>query len=120
MKIKVLKSKIHTVKVTQADLNYEGSITIDEDIMDAGKMYKYELLHINCKTNGARIQTYVMPGERGSGIVSLNGAAARHIFKGDTIHLLSFCNIDVEDMDKHTPIVAFTENNKVIQVKNYE
>ena len=119
-KVKVLKSKIHTVKVTQASYDYEGSITIDEDILDAAKIYKYELLHINCKQNGARIQTYVMAGERGSGIVSMNGAAARHVQKGDTVHLLSYCNVDVEDLDKHTPIVVFTENNKVIKVKDYE
>lgn len=118
--IEVLKSKIHTVVVTQSSFNYEGSITIDEDLMDAANIKKYELLHINCKTNGNRILTYVMPGERGTGIVSINGAAARHILTGDIIHVLSFCTLDIEDLDKHTPIVVFTENNKITQIKDYE
>lgn len=118
-KVEVLKSKIHTVIVTDASVDYEGSITIDEEILEAADIHKYEFVHINCKTNGERITTYVIPGKRGSGVVAINGAAAKKVFKGDTIHILSFCSIDLADIHSHTPTVVFTENNRVKMVEEY-
>ena len=93
MYISILKSKIHRAVITQAELNYVGSITIDEELMEAANIYEYEHVHIVNVNSGSRIETYVIAGERGSGIICLNGAAARSGQKGDTIIILSLIHI---------------------------
>lgn len=116
----VLKSKIHTVRVTEANIKYRGSITIDEDILDAAGIKKYEQVHINNADNGSRIMTYVIPGKRGSGEVCMNGGAALHANVGDTVHILVFCNVPNHEMDQHEPIVIFTnDENQVTEVSKY-
>lgn len=111
MKIEVLKSKIHTVKVTEANVAYEGSITIDRDLMDHANLKEYEVVHVNNSTNGSRIVTYVIPGERGSGTICMNGGAALHAAEGDIVHILSFCQIDEEEYETHEPIIILTKDN---------
>ncbi len=111
MDLIVLKSKIHTVKVTQANINYKGSITIDEDLMDKANIKTWEQVHINNATKSSRIITYAIPGERGSGIIGMNGGAALHADEGDTIHILCFCSISAKDIDKHQPTIIQTKGN---------
>ena len=96
MYIEVLKSKLHRVKVTQANLNYIGSITIDEDLMDAANLIAGEKVQIMDNDNGERFETYVIKGERGSGCICLNGAAARRVVVGDTIIIVSYALMDFE------------------------
>lgn len=115
MELFVLKSKIHTVKVTEANVNYRGSITIDEDLMDAAQIRKFEQVYVNNATNGTRIMTYVIPGKRGSGDILMNGGAALHASEGDTIHILCFCNIQAEDLENHEPIIVHTHLNNEIE-----
>lgn len=116
MIIEVLKSKIHRVRVTQAELNYVGSITIDEDLMDAAQIYANEKVQIVNNNNGARLETYVIPGERGSGTICLNGAAARLVQVGDIIIIISYAHMEIESVKKHTPILLFPDvNNKLIK-----
>ena len=120
MEITVLKSKIHTVKVTEANVKYNGSITIDADLLDAAKIRKYEQVYINNAINGSRIMTYVLPGKRGSGEVCMNGGAALHAKVGDTVHILSFCTLQEEEVDSFIPLVIFTnEHNHVAQIEEY-
>jgi len=95
--IEVLKSKIHRARVTDADLNYEGSITIDQDLMDSADLREGEKVHIVNNNNGERFETYVITGKRGSGIICLNGAAARKVQVGDIIIIISYALIEVED-----------------------
>lgn len=115
MKFEVLKSKIHTVKVTEASVEYEGSITIDENIVDAAGLCEFEKVDINNASNGERITTYVLNGKRGSGEICMNGAAALKFKVGDIIHVLSYASLSSEEIKKHTPIVVYTdENNKVV------
>lgn len=121
MQLNMLKAKIHTVKVTEANVRYHGSITIDENLLDAAGIKKYEQVYINNATNGSRIMTYVLPGRRGSGEVCMNGGAALHAKEGDTVHILCFCMVNAEDLDKHTPLVIFTdENNQVASIEEYK
>lgn len=121
MILNMLKAKIHTVRVTEANIKYHGSITIDADLLDAAGIKKYEQVFINNATNGSRIMTYVLPGKRGSGEVCMNGGAALHAKVGDIIHILCFCNVAEEELDNHVPLVIFTdENNKVLSVESYE
>lgn len=121
MDITILKSKIHTVKVTEANVKYNGSITIDEDLLDAAKIKKYEKVYINNATNGSRIMTYVLPGKRGSGEVCMNGGAALHADVGDTVHILSFCSLSEKEVDSFIPLVIFTEgNNELKSVEEYK
>lgn len=120
MKLTILKSKIHTVRVTEANIKYNGSITIDEDLLDAARIKKYEQIYINNASSGARIMTYVLPGRRGSGEVCMNGGAALHASVGDTVHLLSFCTLEEHEVDQFVPLVIFTdEQNHVKQVEEY-
>jgi aspartate 1-decarboxylase len=120
MKITLLKSKIHTVKVTEANVAYNGSITIDEEILEAARIKKYEQVYINNASSGSRIMTYVLPGKRGSGEVCMNGGAALHAKVGDTVHILSFCELEDHEVDSFIPLVIFTDaNNKVAQVEEY-
>lgn len=111
MIIEVLKSKIHRVRVTQAELNYVGSITIDEDLMDAAQIYENEKVQVVNNNNGARLETYVIPGERGSGTICLNGAAARLVQTGDILIIISYAQIDVKDVKQHKPILVFPDDN---------
>ena len=116
MLIEVVKSKIHRVTVTQADLNYVGSITLDEDLMDAANLIENEKVHIVDNNNGERFETYVIKGERGSGVVCLNGAAARKVQPGDVIIIMTYAQMDFEEAKKFRPSVVFpdTRTNKLI------
>lgn len=113
MYIEVLKSKLHRVKVTQANLNYIGSITIDEDLMDAANLIAGEKVQIMDNDNGERFETYVIKGERGSGCICLNGAAARRVVVGDTIIIVSYALMDIEEAKTFKPSVVFPENNRL-------
>jgi len=103
MVIQVLKSKIHNVKITFTELNYIGSITIDEDLLDAANMIENEKVLIVNNNNGERFETYIIKGERGSGIVGLNGAAARRGMLGDELIIISFASMDFEEAKTHKP-----------------
>jgi len=109
MMIHVLKSKIHRVSVTEANLNYIGSITIDEDLMDAANLIENEKVQIVNNNNGERFETYVIRGDRGSGIVCLNGAAARKVQIGDVILVISYAMMDFEEAKRHKPTVIFPD-----------
>ncbi len=113
MMIEVLKSKIHCAQVTQANLNYIGSITIDEDLMDAANMIEGEKVQIVNNNNGERFETYIIKGERGSGCICLNGAAARKVVVGDTVIIISYALMDFDEAKTFRPSVIFPENNKV-------
>ncbi|MFI3322271.1 MAG: aspartate 1-decarboxylase [Rikenellaceae bacterium] len=119
MVIEVLKSKIHRVKITQADLNYVGSITIDEDLLDAANMIEGEKVAIVNNNNGERFETYIIKGERGSGMICVNGAAARRVAVGDVIIIISYAHLDFEEAKTFKPWVIFpdTETNKIINYK---
>lgn len=107
MFFQVFKSKIHRAVVTQADLNYIGSITIDEDLMDAAKIYENERVQIVNVNNGERLETYVIKGERGSGVICLNGPAARRVEPGDHIIIISYAYMTQEEMMHHTPVMIY-------------
>lgn len=109
MQIQVLKSKIHRVKVTQADLNYIGSITIDEDLMDAVNFIEGEKVQIVNLCNGERLETYIIKGVRGSGDVCLNGPAARKVAVGDIIIIISYALMDFEEAKKFKPSIIFPD-----------
>lgn len=114
MHIEVLKSKIHRVKVTQANLNYIGSITIDQNLMDAANLIEHEKVQVVNVNNGERIETYVIKGRRGSGTICLNGPAARKVEPGDIVIIVSYASMDFELAKKHKPTVIFpTEDNKL-------
>ena len=116
MLLEVLKSKIHRVTVTQADLNYIGSITIDEELLEAANIIEGERVHIVNNNNGERFETYIIKGERGSGVVCLNGAAARKAQPGDIIIVMSYAMMDFEEAKTFKPSVVFpdTATNKLI------
>lgn len=114
MMIEVLKSKLHCVQVTEANLNYMGSITIDEDLMDAAGLIAGEKVQIVDNNNGERFETYIIRGERGSGCICLNGAAARMVQVGDTIIIMSYALMDFEEAKTFAPKVVFPENNKIV------
>lgn len=114
MYIEVLKSKLHRVKVTQANLNYMGSITIDEDLMDAANLIAGEKVQIMDNDNGERFETYVIKGERGSGCICLNGAAARKVMVGDTIIIVSYALMEFDEAKRFKPAVVFPENNRLV------
>lgn len=115
MMIEVLKSKIHCVTVTEANLNYMGSITIDEDMMDAANMIEGEKVQIVDNNNGERFETYIIKGERGSGCICLNGAAARKVTVGDTIIIMSYAIMDFDEAKSFHPTVVFPGNNMIIK-----
>ncbi|MDR0970966.1 MAG: aspartate 1-decarboxylase [Bacteroidales bacterium] len=112
MNIEVLKSKIHRVKVTRADLNYIGSITIDEDLMDRANIIENERVFIFDINNGERFDTYVIKGERGSKEIGINGAAARKVQPGDLVIIVSYAIMSFEEAKKHTPTIVFPQNNR--------
>nr|WP_294942357.1 aspartate 1-decarboxylase [uncultured Mucilaginibacter sp.] len=111
MIIEILKSKLHRVKVTQAELNYVGSITIDEDLIEAANIIPNEKVQIVNNNNGARFETYVIKGERGSGTVCLNGATARLAQVGDIIIIMSYAYMEAEEARGYEPILIFPDNN---------
>lgn len=115
--VEVLKSKIHRVHVTESNLNYVGSITIDEDLMDAANMIAGEKVQILDNNNGERFETYIIKGERGTGCVCLNGAAARKVAVGDVVIIVSYATMDFEDAKTFKPWVIFpdTETNKLVK-----
>lgn len=113
MMIEVLKSKLHCVQVTQANLHYMGSITIDEDLMDAAEMVEGQKVQIVDNNNGERFETYIIKGERGSGCICLNGAAARKVVVGDTLIIIAYALVDFEEAKTFKPKVVFPVNNKV-------
>lgn len=110
MLIEVLKSKIHRVRVTQANLNYVGSITIDEDLMDAAGMIEGEKVQILDINNGERLETYIIKGERGSGCICLNGAAARKVQVDDLVIIVSYALMDFEEAKTFKPSVIFPDS----------
>lgn len=111
MLVNVVKSKIHRVKVTGAELHYIGSITIDEDLMDASNIIEGERVQIVNITNGERLETYAIPGPRGSGELTLNGAAARKVAKGDQLILIAYAFMELEEAKKFTPSLVFPDEN---------
>ena len=111
MIIEILKSKIHRVRVTQAELNYVGSIPIDEDLMDAAQIIANEKVQIVNNNNGARFETYVIKGERGTGTVCLNGATARLVQVGDILIIMSYGSLPVEEAKKYIPVLVFPDDN---------
>ena len=114
MFIEVVKSKIHRVTVTEANLNYIGSITIDEDLMDAANLIENEKVQIVNNNNGERFETYIIKGERGTGVICLNGAAARKVQPGDVVIIMSYALMDFEEAKTFRPAVVFpdTATNK--------
>lgn len=113
MYIEVLKSKIHRAVVTEANLEYIGSITIDEDLMDAANLIENEKVHVVNLNNGERLETYVIKGKRGSGVICLNGPAARKALVNDVVIVLSYGFLDFEEAKTFHPHVIFPENNKI-------
>ncbi len=115
MLIEVMKSKLHCVRVTEANLNYMGSVTIDENLMDAANLIAGEKVHIVNNNNGERFETYVIKGERGSGCICLNGAAARKVQVGDIVIIMSYALMDFEEAKAFTPSVVFpdTKTNSI-------
>ena len=121
MLINVLKSKIHRATVTQAELNYVGSITIDQNLMDAAGLIEYEKVQIADVDNGARLETYVIAGEEGSGIICLNGAAARCVSTGDRVIIMSYAQMTPEEISENPPKVVFVDmDNMITRVTRYE
>lgn len=117
----LLGGKIHRATVTQADLNYVGSITIDQDLLDAAGILVNEKVQIVNNNNGERFETYTISGERGSGIVCLNGAAARLVQKGDVVIIMSYVMLSEPEVSAHEPkVVLVDEHNKIKQIFNYE
>lgn len=115
MQIQIMKSKIHRVKITQAELHYVGSITIDEDLMDAANLIENEKVQIVNVNNGERLETYVIKGERGSGQICLNGPAARKASVGDIVIIISYAGMEFEEAKKFKPVVIFPDDhNKLI------
>lgn len=115
MWVQRFKSKIHRARVTQADLNYVGSITIDEDLMDAANLIEGERVQIVNNNNGERLETYVIKGKRGAGVICLNGAAARKVSVGDIVIIISYAWMDIEEAKQFRPVSIFPdEHNKLI------
>jgi len=111
MHIEVLKSKIHRVKITEANLHYIGSITIDEDLLEAANLIENEKVTVLDIDNGERLDTYVIKGTRGSGMICMNGPAARRISVGDTVIVVSYCSMEFEAAKKHKPTIIFPKED---------
>lgn len=121
MLLTMFKSKIHRAVVTEANLNYVGSITIDEDILDAAQILPGEKVQIVNNNNGARLETYTIPGERGSCVVCLNGAAARLVQPGDVVIIMAYCLIDSEEARGFKPtVVILDEKNRIVEMSYQE
>jgi aspartate 1-decarboxylase len=113
MRIEVVKSKIHRVTITQADLHYIGSITIDVDLMNAANLIENEKVQVVNLNNGERLETYVIKGAKGSGIICLNGPAARKAAVGDVVIIISYASMEFEEAKKHTPVMIFPKDNRL-------
>lgn len=121
MTIEMLKGKIHRAKVVQAELDYVGSITVDEGLMDAAGLIEYEKVQVVDVNNGNRIETYVISGERGSGMICLNGAAARCVSVGDKVIIIAYAQMTPEEAKTHKPKVVFVdEDNRPVRITSYE
>lgn len=121
MKVTMLKGKIHRATVVQAELDYVGSITVDQDLLDAAGILEYEKVQIVDVNNGERFETYTISGERGSGLICLNGAAARCVHANDKIIIMAYCEMDNEEAKNHKPKVVFVDdNNKIERLSRYE
>ena len=121
MTVTMLKGKIHRAVVKQAELNYVGSITVDPELMEAAGIYEYELVQIVDVENGNRFETYTIAGEPGSGMICLNGAAARQVQVGDHVIIMCYCQMSPEEVKEHKPKVVFVDDeNKVVKVSSYE
>lgn len=121
MEITLLKAKIHRAVVTQADLNYVGSVTIDTDLLKESGILEYEKVQIVDINNGNRFETYTIAGEAGSGIICLNGAAAKCVNVGDKVIIMAYANMTSEEAQNHKPMVLFVDdNNKIVRKANYE
>ena len=114
MLLNILKSKIHRVQVTEANLEYIGSITIDEALMEAANIYAGERVQVVDNNNGARLETYVIPGKRGSGCICINGAAAHLVNVGDTVIIMAYGLMDENDARSFKPSIVFPMNNKLV------
>lgn len=121
MTVTMLKGKIHRAVVKQAELNYVGSITVDPKLMEAAGIYEYELVQIVDVENGNRFETYTIAGEPGSGMICLNGAAARQVQVGDHVIIMCYCQMSPEEVKEHKPKVVFVDGeNKIAKVSSYE
>lgn len=121
MQLTMLKGKIHRAVVKQAELNYVGSITIDPELMEAAGILEYEQVQIVDVENGNRFETYTIDGEPGSGMICLNGAAARQVQVGDHVIIMAYCQMDAKEAADHKPKVVFVdEENHIRRVSNYE
>lgn len=121
MELEMLKGKLHRATVVQAELDYVGSITVDEDLLDAAGILEYEKVQIVDVNNGARFETYTIAGERGSGMICLNGAAARCVSTGDKVIIMCYARLSPEEAKKHKPAVVFLDGNNGIQrITHYE
>lgn len=117
----MFKSKIHKATVTEADLNYMGSVTIDTALLEASGILPNEKVQIVNNNNGERFETYVIPGEKNSGIICLNGAAARLVQKGDNVIIISYCMLSLEEAKYYKPtVVMVDEKNRVLEIRNVE
>ncbi len=114
MKLHMLKSKLHRATVTEANLNYVGSITIDKKLMEQANLLEYERVLVVNINNGSRLETYVMTGESGSGIICLNGAAARYVQVGDKVIIMAFCELDEQEAERHEPTVVFLKEDNAV------
>jgi aspartate 1-decarboxylase len=112
MLLQIFKSKIHRATVTQADLNYVGSVTIDEALMDAAGLYENERVQVVNINNGERLETYVIKGERGSGVICLNGPAARKVAVGDLVIIIGYCFMTPEELKSHVPKNVYPQGTK--------
>lgn len=121
MKITMLKGKIHRAVVTQAELDYVGSITIDSELLEAAGILEYEYVQVVDVENGNRFETYTIAGERGSGMICLNGAAARQVMLGDHVIIMSYASMTPEEAVDHKPKVVFVgEDNRIVKTTRYE
>jgi aspartate 1-decarboxylase len=121
MQLEMLKAKIHRATVTQAEVDYVGSITVDEGLLEATGIFEYEKVQVVNVNNGQRLETYTIAGERGSGIICLNGAAAHCARPGDKVIIMSYARLSPEEARAHRPIVAFVdEDNRITRLSNYE
>ena len=121
MILNMLKGNIHRATIRQAELDYVGSITIDKDLLDAANILEYETVQVVDVNNGARLETYTIAGERGSGMICLNGAAARLVQPGDTCIIMCYCQMTPEEAETHRPHVVFVdEENTIREVMRYE
>ncbi len=121
MLVNMLKGKIHRATVVQAELDYVGSITVDEELLNASGIYEYEKVQVVDVNNGNRFETYTIAGERGSGLICLNGAAARKVQTGDKIIIMAYAMMDEDEVQTHSPKVVFVDDhNKILRTTNYE